>query len=161
MALGEAVSAPVASAAGLALTVIAGIGCTRTATGADVRAAVSATLAQHGLALSDLSALAVPDIASGGPQRAAAAADLGVPVLCIALEDLRRAEPGCLTQSPASRAACGVGSASEAAALAAALAAGHAGGALPVLLAPRTVHGPVTCALVRRDAASSFDGDRT
>ena len=136
---------------------IAGIGCTRTATGADVRAAVSATLAAHGLNLSDLSILAVPDIASGGPQRAAAAADLGVPVLCIALEDLRRADSGCLTQSPASRAACGAGSASEAAALA----AGRAGGAMPVLLAPRTVHGPVTCALVRRDAVFSFDGDRT
>ena len=121
MGLGEAVT-------------IAGIGCRRGVTAAEVLAAIAA--AREACDVGAIDGLATVSAKCGEPAIAEAARRLGVPLLVVEpVEDALL-----LTASPASRAASGSGSASEAAALAAA-------GAGARLLGPRLAVGRVTCAI--------------
>ncbi len=121
MGLGEAVT-------------VAGIGCRRGVAAAEVLAAIEAACARHAVAVLD--GLATVPAKRNEPAVAEAARRLALPLLVVApAEDARLS-----TRSPASRAATGSDSASEAAALAAA-------GPGARLLGPRLVVGRVTCAL--------------
>jgi cobalt-precorrin 5A hydrolase len=121
MVLGEAVT-------------VAGLGCRRGVTAAEVLDAIDAARAAHGGPA--LVALATLSAKRDEPALADVAGRLGLPLLIVAPGDDGRLR----TRSAASRAATGAGSASEAAALAAA-------GPEARLLGPRLVVGRVTCAL--------------
>ena len=117
---------------------VAGIGCRRGVETVEVLAAVAEARAAHG---AGLDALATLPPKAGEPALAEAARRLGLPLLVVApAEDARL-----LTLSPASRAATGSGSASEAAALGAA-------GKDARLLGPRLAVGRVTCAIATGEA---------
>jgi len=116
---------------------VAGIGCRRGVDAAEVLAAVTAARAAH--AVAGLDALAT--VKRDEPALAEAAERLALPLLIVAAGDDARL----LTQSAASRAVTGTGSASEAAALAAA-------GPGARLLGPRLAVGRVTCAIATRGA---------
>ncbi len=113
---------------------VAGLGCRRGVTAAEVLAAIDAARAAHGAPALD--ALATVPAKCDEPALTAAAAHLGLPLVIVAPADDGRL----LTRTAASRAATGAGSASEAAALAAA-------GPEARLLGPRLVVGRVTCAI--------------
>jgi cobalt-precorrin 5A hydrolase len=124
---------------------VAGVGCRKDASAAEIVAAVDAALAEHGLGRDALSALAVLPNRATAQAPARAAAMLGVRLTTPQTEALELARPALLTHSEASIRATGFGSASEAAALAAA-------GPDARLLGPRTVNGPATCALAIGEA---------
>ncbi|HSI41017.1 MAG TPA: cobalamin biosynthesis protein [Xanthobacteraceae bacterium] len=125
--------------------IVAGVGSRRGVTEREVRAAIEGVLERHGLALADLSLLATPAIKGGEAGIAEAAARLGLPLILVPQAQLEAAGKRAVTRSERVVALLGVPSAAEAAALA-------AGGALARLLGPRFVLGPVTCALVQREA---------
>ncbi|QDZ03356.1 cobalamin biosynthesis protein [Nitratireductor mangrovi] len=122
--------------------IVAGIGSRRGVGVEDILAAVAAGMGGAGLPDQ------VPDVLATGPTKRGEAAifeagqRLQREVRVIEAEFLHAAEPRLLTRSAASQAATGSPSLAEAAALAAAGPAGR-------LLAPRTVCGPVTCAIAR------------
>lgn len=118
---------------------IAGIGCRRDATAAQVLAAVDAALAQHGRSREAVEAIAVLPAKAGEAGIVEAARVLHVPLRVVAA----RSSVETPTASAASRKATGQGSASEAAALVAA-------GAGASLLGSRTATGAATCALAER-----------
>jgi cobalt-precorrin 5A hydrolase len=120
--------------------IVAGIGCRKTVSAAQVDAAIEAALLSHQFAGHQLKAIATPAMKAAEPGIAAAAAARGVELVFVAQSALEAAGARTVTRSGRSMDALNVQSASEAAALAVA-------GPKARLLAPRLVVGPVTCAL--------------
>jgi cobalt-precorrin 5A hydrolase len=120
--------------------IIAGVGCRRGVSAAEIEAAVRAALARLGLASAALEKIAAPAVKAAEGGIAAAAATLGVPLVWVAQEDLTLAGGRVTTRSERVAALMGVPCIAEAAALAAA-------GARARLLLPRIAVGPATCAL--------------
>lgn len=118
---------------------VAGIGCRRGVTAEAVLAAIALALQEAGRAAVHL--LATIEAKRDEPGIAAAAASLAVPLRIVAAPGAETT----LTESAASRAATGLGSVAEAAALAAA-------GPGARLLAPRTALHGATCALAETQA---------
>jgi cobalt-precorrin 5A hydrolase len=125
MVLGEAV-------------IIAGIGCRKGVSAAQVGDAIAAALARAGLQHLDL--IATPVAKGAEPGIVAAANALSVPLVLVPPRELENATPRTITYSERVVALTGLPSIAEAAALA-------AGGPSARLMAPRTAVGPVTCAL--------------
>ncbi|MET2826192.1 cobalamin biosynthesis protein [Mesorhizobium shangrilense] len=120
--------------------IIAGIGSRKGVSVEDVLAAIETAVEAHGLAMSALSALATATLKQDEEAIPATGRALSVPVIIVDDATLQAASPGTLSKSDLSQALAGTPSVSEAAALAAA-------GKGARLLGPRTVVGPVTCAL--------------
>ncbi len=120
--------------------IIAGIGSRKGVSVEDVLAAIETAVEAHGLAMSALSALATAILKQDEEAIPAAGRALSVPVIIVDDATLQAASPGTLSKSDLSQALAGTPSVSEAAALAAA-------GKGAKLMGPRTVVGPVTCAL--------------
>jgi len=124
--------------------IVAGIGCRRGASAADIGAAITAALARVENCSIDLMATAAFKVDEAGI--AAVARDLGVPLVLISQLDLERAGTRALSRSERVQAIAGLPSVAEAAALAAA-------GTSARLLVPRVTLGSATCALAEsRDA---------
>jgi cobalt-precorrin 5A hydrolase len=123
--------------------IIAGIGCRRGASAAQVEAAVCAALARLGLGSAALDMIAAPAAKAGEGGIAVAAAAFGVPLVWVASGDLTLAGGRVTTRSERVAALTGVPCIAEAAALA-------AGGPKARLLLPRIAVGPATCALADR-----------
>jgi len=120
--------------------IVAGIGCRKGASAAEIVAAIEAAAAAQGVERQAIAALAVIDLKREEPGIAEAARLLGLGVTIIDANSARLLAGETPTVSAASLAATGTGSASEAAALAAAGPGGR-------LIGPRTVHSRTTCAL--------------
>jgi cobalt-precorrin 5A hydrolase len=118
--------------------IVAGLGSRAGVSREEVLAAIRAAVGGHALPLSRIGRLATGDAKSGEVAFAQAALELGVPLEIVAAG--RIAAQATPTRSAASLARAGSGSLAEAAALASA-------GDGSRLLGPRTVFGPVTCAL--------------
>lgn len=119
---------------------IIGVGC-RQGSGQDaVLGAIDAVLEHYGVSKSSIDALASVPLKSDEPGLVEAARTLGLPLVIPDAAQLARVDAHCLTRSPASMAATGLGSASEAAALAAC-------GPDAKLLGPRIIHQAITCAI--------------
>jgi cobalt-precorrin 5A hydrolase len=125
--------------------IVAGVGCRRGTSAAEIETAVAAALAQAGLANDALDLLATAAFKGDEPGIVAAAAARGVNLILVAQPDLERAG-GHATHSRRVAELVGVGSVAEAAALA-------AGGPDARLVVPRIAIGSVTCALARSEAA--------
>ncbi|WFP73458.1 cobalamin biosynthesis protein [Mesorhizobium sp. WSM4906] len=125
---------------------IAGIGSRKGVTARDVRAAIETALEAHGLAMTALSALATGEIKRDEEAIFRAGHDLSLPVIVVADDALQAASAGTISRSEVSQAHAGTPSVSEASALAAA-------GKGAKLLGPRTVLGPVTCAIAHGGGA--------
>lgn len=123
---------------------VAGIGCRKNCSAADIVAVVDAALSNHGLAWDALSAIAVLAGRVAMPAVEEAARRLGLPLLIPERAALEQAGSRLLTHSIHSKRATGLGSASEAAALAAV-------GDGARLLGPRVVKGSATCAIAIGD----------
>ncbi|RWD02398.1 MAG: cobalamin biosynthesis protein [Mesorhizobium sp.] len=119
---------------------VAGIGSRKGVTASDVRAAVETALEAHGLAVTALSALATGEIKRMEEAIFLAGRELALPVIVVADDALQAASTGTISHSDLSQSKAGTPSVSEASALAAA-------GKGAKLLGPRTVLGPVTCAI--------------
>ena len=119
---------------------VAGIGSRKGVTAGDVLAAVETTLETHGLAMTALSALATSEFKRDEEAIFAAGRDLALPIIVVTTEALEKVSSNTLSRSELSQSTAGTPSVSEASALAAA-------GAGAKLLGPRTVLGPVTCAI--------------
>ncbi|WP_296747587.1 cobalamin biosynthesis protein [Mesorhizobium sp.] len=120
--------------------IVAGIGSRTGVDVEDVLAAIETALDTHGLAMSALSALATARLKQDEAAIAAAAQQLSLPLIVVDDEALKAAASATLSISNLSQAVAGTPSVSEAAALAVA-------GKDARLLGPRTVVGPVTCAI--------------
>lgn len=120
--------------------IVAGIGCRKGATEAQVSAAVARALSEAGLIASEIGLLTTGEIKRDEVGIAAAARSLNILLMVIDDGRLRTAAARCPTQSSTSIAIAGVPSLSEAAALAGAGPGGR-------LLAPRIALDGVTCAL--------------
>jgi len=120
--------------------IVAGIGCRTGVDVEDVLAAIETALDTHGLPMSALSALATARLKQDEAAIAAAARQLSLPLIVVDDEALKAAASATLSISSLSQAVAGTPSVSEAAALAVA-------GKDAKLLGPRTVVGPVTCAI--------------
>lgn len=123
--------------------VIAGIGCRRGASSADI-----VTVVRHALAAAPerdlhLAALAAPAFKENEGGLSEAAAHLGITLILVDAASLEAAQPRCVTQSAHAKEVHGLASIAEGAALAAA-------GPDGILLLPRIAAGGVTCALARR-----------
>lgn len=120
--------------------IVAGIGCRKGTTAAEIEAAIVAALERAGrpLAKIDLLATAAGKRHEAGIAQAAKARNL--PLLFVQQPDLERASARGATWSQRVLALAGIPSVAEASALAAA-------GPKATLLLPRIVVGPVTCAL--------------
>jgi cobalt-precorrin 5A hydrolase len=125
--------------------IVAGVGCRRGTSAAEIETAIAAALAQAGLTNHKLDLLATAAFKGDEPGIAEAAAARGVDLILVAQADLERAG-GRATHSRRVAELTGVGSVAEAAALA-------AGGPAARLVVPRLVIGPATCALARSEAA--------
>jgi cobalt-precorrin 5A hydrolase len=123
--------------------IVAGVGCRRGASAAEIEAVIAAALAQAGQA-SRLGALASAAFKGDEPGIAAAAAARGVPLILVAPADLERVG-NLATHSRRIFGLMGVGSVAEAAALA-------ASGPDARLIVPRVVIGPATCAVASSGA---------
>lgn len=119
---------------------VAGIGCRKGVSTADVLAAIDAALAVADLRRVALDALAAIPTKRHEHALGDASSALGLPLLVPSESDIAAAAPRALTRSAASQAATGTLSASEVAALAAA-------GRGARLLGPRLIRGHVTCAI--------------
>ncbi|MDG4851680.1 cobalamin biosynthesis protein [Mesorhizobium sp. WSM4982] len=119
---------------------VAGIGCRKGVMARDVRAAIETALEAHGLRKTALSALATGEMKRDEQAIFLAGRDLDLPVLVVSDDALQTVSSGTISQSEWSQAHAGTPSVSEASALAAA-------GKEAKLLGPRTVLGPVTCAI--------------
>ncbi|MBB6307852.1 cobalamin biosynthesis protein [Xanthobacter tagetidis] len=126
--------------------IVAGIGSKRGVSQDEVLAALDAALARADLARADVSLIAAPAVKGGEAGISEAAAALGLPLVLVPQTQLEAASNRTKTRSERVVALLRVPSAAETAALA-------AGGAQAQLLGPRLALGPVTCALVRRDAS--------
>lgn len=120
--------------------IVAGIGCRAGVGEAQVMAAIETALGAHGLEVSSLSALATAGRKQAEEAIFATGRTLSLPVLLVDDAALRAVSFRALTNSSFSMATAGTPSVSETAALAAA-------GQFARLLGPRTVLGPVTCAI--------------
>ncbi len=120
--------------------IVAGIGCRRGSSEADVEKALEAALSQLRLPFPTLGRIAIPVTKSGEAGIAAAAAARGIGLILISQTDLEAAAPRTVTKSAHSLAAMNVPSVAEAAALAGA-------GSNARLLVPRVATERVTCAL--------------
>ena len=120
--------------------IVAGIGCRKGATTKEIDAAIEAALVDAGQTPDALTALATSDGKGGEQGLIDAAAARGLELSLVKPAALEAAGPRTKSFSPRVKAMFGVPSVAEAAALAAA-------GPDSALLAPRTILGPVTCAL--------------
>ncbi|TPK66907.1 cobalamin biosynthesis protein [Mesorhizobium sp. B2-4-15] len=126
--------------------IVAGIGSRKGVSVEDVLAAIETALEAHGLAMSALSALATAALKKDEDAIAATGRTLNLPVIIVDDAALRAVSSGTLSNSSLSQKSAGTPSVSEASALAVA-------GKGAKLLGPRTVLGPVTCAIaIRGDA---------
>jgi cobalamin biosynthesis protein CbiG len=121
-----------------AVRLVAGIGCRRDAPVEAVEAAVSAALREAGRDARELSLIATLEAKAAEPGIVALSRRLGLRIVVVAQH--HAAAQAVPTDSAASRAATGLGSVAEAAALAAA-------GPGARLLGPRQASGAATCAL--------------
>ena len=119
---------------------VAGIGSRKGVSVEDVLAAIETTLEAHGLTMTALSALATATLKRDENAIFAAGRELDLPVIVVEDEALKVASSSTLSRSDLSQRLAGTPSVSEASALAVA-------GAGAKLLGPRTVLGPVTCAI--------------
>lgn len=119
---------------------VAGIGSRKGVGVEDVLAAIETALEAHGLAMTALSALATAPLKKDEEAITAAGRALNLPVIIVDDAALQAASPATLSSSSLSQELTGTPSVSEASALAAA-------GKGATLLGPRTVLGPVTCAI--------------
>ena len=133
--------------------IVAGIGCRKGVETSAVVGAVEAAFRQCGRNPRDLSLLATGPVKQGEPAIKAAAAQLGVPLKVPSEAALAAAEPLLATASDLSRSVSGSSSLSEAAALAVVGQGGR-------LLGPRTVLGPVACALAESARDLHVSGER-
>lgn len=117
------------------MKVVAGVGCR---TGCGAGAIVAVVREAEALAGCRATVLAVPGFKEGEAGVREAAVMLGVPLVFVDAAGMAAAQAGCVTRSEVVRAAVGVASVAEAAALAA------SGGRL---LGPRVGQGMATCAL--------------
>jgi len=120
--------------------IVAGVGCRKGVTAAEIVAAIAAALARAGVATFELRLIATSAAKGGEPGIAAAASSIGVPLVLISQGELAAAGVRAATRSERVIALAGVPSVAEAAALAAA-------GPAARLIAPRVAVGPATCAL--------------
>ncbi|AZO00334.1 cobalamin biosynthesis protein [Mesorhizobium sp. M9A.F.Ca.ET.002.03.1.2] len=126
---------------------VAGIGSRKGVSVEDVLAAIETALEAHGLAMTALSALATASLKQNERAIFSAGRELALPVIVIGNAALKAVSSRTISRSDLSQALAGTPSVSEASALAAA-------GAGAKLLGPRTVLGPVTCAIaISGDAA--------
>ncbi|RWP59712.1 MAG: cobalamin biosynthesis protein [Mesorhizobium sp.] len=126
---------------------VAGIGSRKGVSVQDVLAAIETALEAHGLAMTALSALATASQKQDERAIFSAGRELALPVIVVEDAALEAASPHAISRSDLSQAHAGTQSVSEASALAAA-------GKGAKLLGPRTVLGPVTCAIaISGDAA--------
>jgi cobalt-precorrin 5A hydrolase len=126
---------------------VAGIGSRKGVSARDVLAAIETALEAHGLAMTVLSALATASLKQDEPAIFSAGRELALPVIVIEDAALKAAASRAISRSDLSQERAGTPSVSEASALAAA-------GKDAKLLGPRTVLGPVTCAIaISGDAA--------
>ncbi|ESZ20404.1 MULTISPECIES: cobalamin biosynthesis protein [unclassified Mesorhizobium] len=126
---------------------VAGIGSRKGVSARDVLAAIETVLEAHGLAMTALSALATASQKQDEQAIFSAGRELALPVIVVEDAALEAASPRAISRSDLSQARAGTPSVSEASALAAA-------GKGAKLLGPRTVLGPVTCAIaISGDAA--------
>jgi len=123
--------------------IVAGIGCKKDVTVAEVLAAVETALEAHGLTPAALSLLATARLKGSEAGIIAAGAQLNLPVILV--DDAVLREMSVLSHSDKSLAVAGTPSVSEGAALAAA-------GEGARLAGPRTAVGPVTCAIAVSEA---------
>ncbi|HEY4192203.1 MAG TPA: cobalamin biosynthesis protein [Mesorhizobium sp.] len=127
--------------------IVAGIGCKKGVAAHDIRAALDAALAAHGLSSASLSALATAKFKHAETAITETAHALRLPVLLVDNAALTAVSLRTLTHSHHSQSVTGTPSLSETAALAAA-------GQHARLLGPRVVVGGVTCAI-------AIDGGRS
>ncbi len=123
--------------------IIAGIGCRRRVSAAEVTAAIEAAIRLLSLSARP-GVIAIPDCRRDESGVFAAAKILGVGVVLVPQPDLEGANARTLTRSARSLAQTNLHSVSEAAALAAA-------GTGARLIAPRIVLGSVTCAIAESE----------
>jgi cobalt-precorrin 5A hydrolase len=131
--------------------IVAGVGCRKAISAAQVESAIEAALLHNRLSGRELERIAVPAVKGTEAGIVAAAAARGVPLVLIAQNALEAADARTLTRSARSMDTFNVHSVAEAAALAAA-------GPGARLLAPRIAVGPVTCALAEGEIARA-DGE--
>jgi cobalt-precorrin 5A hydrolase len=127
--------------------IVAGVGCRRGTSATAIEGAIRAALAQAGMAADAIDAIATIAAKHDEAGVAAAAANLGVNVLLIPETELEAVSARTASKSERVRAAVGVASVAEAAALAAA-------GPAARLLGPRLVRGAATCALAASEPGS-------
>jgi cobalt-precorrin 5A hydrolase len=120
--------------------IVAGVGCRRGTSAAQIEAAITVALGRAGLGIAAVHAVATSAAKAGERGIAAAASSIGVPLVLFAPDDLAAAGVRAATRSERVLALAGVPSVAEAAALA-------AGGPAARLIAPRVAVGPATCAL--------------
>ena len=126
--------------------IVAGVGCRKGASAAEIEAAITAALAHAGVAADRLAMIAAPAFKGGERGVMDAAIARGVPLVLVPQPELEAVGARTVTQSERVVAFAGVPSVAEAAALA-------AGGAAARLIASRIVVGPATCALADTGAA--------
>src|ERR1700704_3478871 len=131
--------------------IVAGVGCRKAISAAQVESAIEAALRHNRLSGHLLERIAVPAVKGTEAGIIAAAAARGVPLVLIAQNALEAADARTVTRSARSMDTFNVHSVAEAAALAAA-------GPGARLLAPRIAVGPVTCALAEGEIARA-DGE--
>ena len=120
--------------------IVAGIGCRKGASAAEIDAAIEAALERAGRPLARIDVMATSAKKGDEPGIAASAAARGLRLSLVAQPDLETASARGATWSARVLALAGVPSVAEAAALAAC-------GAKAKLILPRIVVGKVTCAL--------------
>ncbi len=125
--------------------IVAGIGCRKGASQAEVEAAIDDALTQAKQARGVLRLIATSDGKANEPGIVAAAEARGVPLVRVTPADLEATGSRTQSSSPRVKELFGVPSVAEAAALA-------AGGPKAKLILPRITVGPVTCALADTEA---------
>lgn len=126
--------------------IVAGIGCRKGASPADIEATITAALDLAGCTQGMLSAFATHADKAQETGIVAVSLAYGIPLIFVALGELEAASGRCRTRSARVLAETGLPSVAEAAALAAA-------GPKSLLLLPRVVVGAATCALATTEAA--------
>lgn len=127
--------------------IVAGIGCRKGISAADVQAAIEAAFLPTVFASRQLGLIAAPAVKGTEAGIRDAATARGLRLMLIPQSALEAASPHTLTRSVRSMAAMSVPSVAEAAALAGA-------GPNARLLAPRVAVGPVTCALAEGEISA-------
>jgi cobalt-precorrin 5A hydrolase len=125
--------------------IVAGIGCRKGASQAEVEAALDSALTQAKQPRESLRLIATSDGKASEPGIVAAAEARGVPLVRVTPAELEAAGSRTQSSSPRVKEMFGVPSVAEAAALAAA-------GSKAKLILPRIAVGPVTCALADMEA---------